>query len=97
VEEKEYRYIHANITSILLFTEVGSRAAMENNVDRQNLINKMIIENSFLQIYSTESNEYIANVRPRVVNSEEYKRIHNLLKIWHPFHVANYSSRMLCF
>ncbi len=73
----------------LLFTEVGSRAVIENNVKLQSFINRMIIENSFLQVYSTEPYKYISSVRPREVNAVEYKRINSLLKSWHPFHIVN--------
>ena len=67
----------------LLFTQVGSKKIIENNKSFQNLINKMIIENSFLQVYSTAPNTDIPEIRPRIVDEQEYKRIHNMLSSWH--------------
>lgn len=38
----------------LLFTEVSSREVIENNVKLQSFIDRIIIENSFLQVFFTE-------------------------------------------
>ena len=67
----------------LLFCEVGCRQSFINSIDMQNFFNKCIIENSFLQVYSTKPSNFIAQTRQRTVNTEEYKRIYNMLSNWH--------------
>jgi len=67
----------------LLYTQVGSKKIIENSKFFQNLINKMIIENSFLQVYSTAPNADIPKVRPRIVDEQEYSWIQEMLRSWH--------------
>jgi len=67
----------------LLYTAVGKKQAVENSERLQTLINKMIIENAFLQVYSTAPDSNIPKIRPRVVDEAEYKRIQEMLKSWH--------------
>lgn len=67
----------------LLFTEVGSRMPFKNNVNIQKFFNKCIIENSFLQVYSTTPNKTIPQIQKRIVNADEYKRMENMLFDWH--------------
>ena len=67
----------------LLYTAVGKKQAVESSERLQTLINKMIIENAFLQVYSTAPDLNIPKIRPRVVDEAEYKRIQEMLKSWH--------------
>lgn len=67
----------------LLFTEVGSRKKFINTVSTQMFLNKCIIENSFLQVYSNHQDSFIFQTRPRIVDANEYKRIYEMLSNWH--------------
>ena len=67
----------------LLYTAVGKNLTVENSERLQTLINKMIIENAFFQVYSTAPDSDIPRIRPRVVDEAEYKRIQEMLKSWH--------------
>lgn len=67
----------------LLFTEVGSRQPFVNTLDTQLFLNRCIIENSFLQVYSTTQDKLIPYTRPRVINSNEFIRIKEMLFYWH--------------
>lgn len=67
----------------LLFCEVGCRQSFVNTIAWQTFINKCIIENSFLQVYSTKPDEIIHQTRKRVVDVNEYKRISGIFSNWH--------------
>lgn len=70
----------------LLYTRVGSNQSMDRfNSDAwfSKLVFRLILEHSFLYVYSKRQLKGISQQCPRVVDEVEYRRIEAMLKNWH--------------
>jgi hypothetical protein len=70
----------------LLYTSVGNKASIDKFQDNEwfsRLAWRLILEHSFLHVYSKDRQKGMFQNCPRTVNAREYKRIHDMLLAWY--------------
>ncbi len=73
-----------------LYTQVGVKhpARMRLSKERSLFIKKLIVEHALMYIYSSEPDDDIPFIKPRITNPVEYKRIKTEYEEWYEKYIA---------
>ena len=74
-----------------LYTQVGKKypPRMKLDIHESFLIKKLIVAHAFMYIYSDTADNTIPQLRPRVINLDEFKRINDEYENWYDVYQKN--------